>query len=93
MLILPIIPALMILGFVNAVVSLLFLPLARVVGLVNWLLALYWLKVTDILHALPYGFFNVKINIWGLLIMYLVIFALRFWFSRKRNSLTEKNVV
>jgi len=83
MLILPVIPTLMILGFINALISMIFLPLARLLGLVNWFLAFYWLKVTAILHSWPYGFFNVKINIWGLIIMYILIFILVFGLSKK----------
>lgn len=94
MLILPIIPALMILGFVNAIVSIVFLPLAGLIGMVNWLLVSYWLKITALLHTCPYGFFSVRMGTRGLIIMYVVVFIL-FWLLSKKasNSVNRKNML
>ena len=86
-LILPVIPFLTIWGLLNLFVAAIFLPLGRLMGYVTWLLCFYWLKVSDLLHQVPYGYFILgNFGLLYLIILYAIIFAGYFFFSRRKSE-------
>ncbi|OGN16361.1 MAG: hypothetical protein A3C81_02775 [Candidatus Yanofskybacteria bacterium RIFCSPHIGHO2_02_FULL_46_19] len=52
-LVLPFVPAVMLLGFLSGLGGLIFLPLGQLIGYVAWALSLYQIKVIQFLAALP----------------------------------------
>lgn len=93
LLILPIVPAVMLFGFLSL------LPFfgTGFAFIVNWFL-LYILKVTEFFANIPYSYIIIKISLNIFLVVSLGIFALYFalkfglakqWFKRKKNLFSE----
>ncbi|MFA6525875.1 MAG: ComEC/Rec2 family competence protein [Candidatus Buchananbacteria bacterium] len=85
-LILPVIPLLTIWGLANLSVSAIYLPLGRIMGYVSWLLCAYWIKISELLHQVPFGFFNLgNFGLVELVLLYVLIFGL-YYLMIKRNK-------
>ena len=85
-LILPVIPFLTLWGLMNLSVSAIYLPLGRLMGYVSWLLCAYWIEISDLLHAVPFGFFNLgDFGLLEFVIVYGFIFIVWHHFYRRQN--------
>ena len=59
-LILPILPFILIAGFLSSFVGLIFLPLAKLLFLPVWLLLTYLIKVIEFFAGLPFSFIEIQ---------------------------------
>lgn len=87
-LILPIIPFLTIWGLANLFASAIYLPLGRLMGYVSWLLCAYWIKISELLHQVPFGFLNfANFGLVELIALYAIIFSLYFWIVKHNKNI------
>lgn len=77
LLVLPLVPLMMISGFVTAFSGALFLPLGRLFGLVSWFLGGYFLLVSDYLSRWPLAALALSAN-WSALWLLLYL-PILFW--------------
>lgn len=84
-LILPVLPCLMILGFVFAIIALIFFPLAQILAWPVWLILKYIVLAVKYLSAIPYLSFNFGLISWWLVC--LLYGALFFWVSQMSKKL------
>ena len=82
-LILPILPFVMISGFIASFSGLIWLPLAKLLFLPVWLLITYLIKVIEIFASLPFSYVEIK-NLPGILLA--VIYSLMIWGIYRTSS-------
>jgi competence protein ComEC len=87
-LILPLVPLTMILGFISGVLGLVWIFLGQITSWLTWLFLTYELLVVKWLSKIPFASIEIK-NVWvGLLVIYyLVLFGWIWWIKRKERSL------
>ncbi len=77
LLILPVIPINMAVGFLGVVLGMIYVPLGKVIGYLSWIILTYVLKLTEILSKITWASVEVGQFHWSfLLISYLLIFIL-----------------
>jgi len=89
-LILPVIPITMLVGFLSALAGLIFLPLGKILGWLAWLFLTYEIKIIELLAKIPLAAVSFK---WSWLaggIYYAVLIWLIWRFNRKQKTLVEK---
>ena len=74
LLVLPVIPIAMLVGFFQFVFSCVFVFLGEVVGWFSWLILGYVIKVVEIFSAFKWASLEIKISWWVMVVMYLVLF-------------------
>jgi len=82
LLILPFIPATMLLGFLGALGGLIFLPLGQIFGWLAWLFLTYEIKIIELLARLPLAAISFKWSWLGGGIYYAIL----IWFVWRFNS-------
>jgi competence protein ComEC len=82
-LILPILPAITILGFIFSFFGIIFEPIGYLLSFPCWLLLSYLLKVVDICSKIPYSFLTLKANFLFLLISYSILIPLALYLNKK----------
>jgi competence protein ComEC len=82
-LILPILPAITILGFIFSFFGLIFEPIGYFLSFPCWLLLSYLLKVIDLCSKIPYSFLILKVNFLFLLISYSILIPLALYLNKK----------
>jgi competence protein ComEC len=87
LLILPTVPVLMTLGIIQLMIGLLCLPLARLIGLLSWLIIKYWLIVVGVLSNLPGA--QIKLENFSVALM-LIFYLLIFGFYRVFRNYAKK---
>jgi len=90
LLILPFIPATMLLGFLGALGGLIFLPIGQVFGWITWLFLSYEIKIIELLARLPLAVISFKWNWLGGGIYYVILIWLVWRFNRKQKTLVER---
>lgn len=86
-LILPIIPFLTIWGLANLCVLAVSIPLGQLMGLVSWLLAAYWISVSELISKVPFGYFTINnFDLFGLIGLYILIFSGYVYFRRRQKN-------
>lgn len=90
LIILPIIPLSMMIGFMGVAASFIFLPLAKVIGYVVWMLLYYEMWVIRFFANLPGASVELKEFSWiWVLVYYLVCIALYLgWRSKSKNFIS-----
>lgn len=88
-LILPLIPLTMLLGFLSALGGLFFLPLGQILGWATWLFLSYEIKIIEFLAKLPLAAVNFKWSWLGGAIYYAVLLWLVRRFHKKQKTLIE----
>src|SRR3989344_8670225 len=79
LLILPVIPVNMAVGFLAVVLGLIWLPLGQAIGYISWVILTYVLKLTEILGNLPWASVPVPSLHWLVMVSgYLIISFLIF---------------
>ena len=86
-LVLPVIPLTMLLGFIAVVAAFVFLPLGQIIGGVAWLFLSYIISIIQKLAAIPGAYFNVGKFSWIWLAVYYCILAgfLSIYYFRQRK--------
>jgi competence protein ComEC len=82
-LILPILPAITILGFIFSFFGIIFEPIGYLFSFPCWLLLSYLLKVVDFCSKIPYSFLTLKVNFIFLLISYSILIPLALHLNKK----------
>jgi len=83
LLILPILPALTIFGFVFSFFGIISQPIGYFFSFPCWLLLSYLLKVVDLSSQIPYSYLALKVNFLFLLISYLILIPLALYLNKK----------
>ena len=85
LLILPILPVVMLIGFIGTLLSFVFGVLAMPINFITHLLLAYILKVADFFGNLPFASLEIEnFPLWGSLVMYVLIFII-VWHSRNSS--------
>lgn len=94
LLVLPLIPVAMMMTFIAGLGGLFAPTLAGIIGLpASWLLN-YSINVINYFAALPWASSAINLNVWGVVVCYLVIAAACFYMWRKTGyNLRETNLV
>jgi len=82
-LIVPLLPAIMILGFVFGLVGIVFQPLAWILSWPAWLLLTYLTEIVDWLSNLPWAAYSLEISWIWLVISYLILGFLTWRLNEK----------
>jgi competence protein ComEC len=84
--ILPAQPAVMILGGLAVLLSLVWFPLGQLAGWVAWPFVVYTIRMVEIFDRIPHGtIFLGELSLWFVIAFYLVLFAVTFGGSRLRT--------
>ena len=76
-LILPLVPLIMIIGFFSAVVGMIFLPLGQIFGWSVWLLLKYVIVISTFLSKIPFASLQIKLNnTFVMIILYIMIYLM-----------------
>ncbi|MCL5435745.1 MAG: ComEC family competence protein [Patescibacteria group bacterium] len=87
LLILPVIPFAMLLGFISGLLAIVWLPAAYLSTWITWLVLTYILKIIDWSTAIPYAAVaTAKIPAVWIGVYYLLLGALVFWFWARRRE-------
>jgi len=90
-LVLPVIPLTMLVGFLGALSGLIFLPIGQVFGWLAWLFLSYEIKIIELLAKIPLAAISFKWSWLGGGIYYAVLFWLIWYFHKKKsNALLKK---
>ncbi|OGY41360.1 MAG: hypothetical protein A2Y67_01325 [Candidatus Buchananbacteria bacterium RBG_13_39_9] len=82
-LILPFIPLAMLLGFITGILAMIWAGLGWVAGWSVWLVLTYIIWVLEKLASLNWAYFEInKINLWLMVVLYLIIFGLIYRFRQ-----------
>jgi len=94
MLILPLVPVVMLLSFMTVVASLLFGWLATLMAFITKQIVSYMILVIEQFSYLPWATINISLDLWGVVILYLIIVLLCLYMWRKTGiSLRTSNLV
>ncbi|MEK7589263.1 MAG: ComEC/Rec2 family competence protein [Patescibacteria group bacterium] len=85
-LILPIVPAVMLFGFIAGISGMIWIPLGKIIGVVAWALARYQLWIVE--HAASFSFASVSISLpWIIIVLaYVLLIGGIWWFYRHHGS-------
>ena len=85
-LILPIVPATMLLGFLMAAFNFIFTPLATVFAWLSFVLLKYETMVINFLGSLRYAALEIKnFSWWGVAVWYLILVAIVYFLKKRRK--------
>ena len=85
--ILPVQPAVMILGGLAVLLSLIWFPLGQIAAWVAWPFVVYTIRMVEIFNRMPHGTLVLgDLSIWFVIFFYLVLFAVTFGGSRLREA-------
>jgi competence protein ComEC len=76
LLVLPIIPIAMLVGFIQFILSSFSLLLGQIIGWFSWLLLAYVIKIVDIFSSLSWVAIDIHISWWLMLLFYLILFKI-----------------
>ena len=82
-LVLPFVPAAMLLGFLFGLAGIIFVPLGRIVGFAAWAITAYQIKVIEFFASLPFASVAVSFTSVTLIIIYPILFF-GLWRMKKR---------
>jgi len=82
-LVLPFVPAAMLLGFLFGLAGIIFVPLGRIVGFAAWAITAYQIKVIEFFASLPFASVAVSFTWVALIIIYPILFF-GLWRMKKR---------
>lgn len=93
LLIIPLVPFVMLLGFIAASIGIVSLWLGNIVGFLSWVILAYFVKVIEILAKTSYAALNYKISSEYFIIgYYLVLFDIIMILSKRRKNGCEKTL-
>ncbi|MGE5774679.1 MAG: ComEC/Rec2 family competence protein, partial [Chloroflexota bacterium] len=84
--ILPAQPAVMILGGLAVILSLIWFPLGQIAGWVAWPFVVYTIRLVELFDRIPHGtIFLGDLSIWIVIFVYIVLFSVTFGWSRLKE--------
>ncbi|NQT50369.1 ComEC/Rec2 family competence protein [Candidatus Kuenenbacteria bacterium] len=86
LLVLPIIPIAMFVGFIQFIFASVNLFLGQIVGWFSWLLLGYLVKVVEIFASFKWASLEIKISWWVMVVLYLVLFKIIFSNKKSRQD-------
>ena len=86
-LVLPFVPAAMLLGFLSGLAGIIFVPLGRLVGFAAWAITAYQIKIIEFFASLPFASVAVSFTWVALIIIYPILF---FGLWRMRRKIIGK---
>ena len=90
--ILPVQPAVMILGGLAVLLSLVWFPLGQVAAWVAWPFVVYTIRMVELFDRVPHGtLFLGELSIWFVIAFYAVLFAVTFGRDRIKEGLESLN--
>ena len=85
--ILPVQPAVMILGGLAVLLSLAWFPLGQIAAWVAWPFVVYTIRMVEMFNRMPHGTLVLgELSIWFVIFFYIVLFAVTFGGSRLREA-------
>ena len=92
-LVLPVVPIVMLLGFFVITFSFLFIPLAKLLSLLTLIICKYIFIVARVVADLPFANLDINLSLMSLTILYLLIFSFVLFENkyRKINNYINKN--
>ena len=87
-LILPLVPTAMALGFIAAIGGMIWIELGKILGDLAFLVLKYILIIVEKLSSLPFAATNLKVSDWWWIPIY---FLLVVWWALRKNSREDKN--
>ncbi|HEX5838556.1 MAG TPA: ComEC/Rec2 family competence protein [Anaerolineales bacterium] len=85
--ILPVQPAVMILGGLAVLLSLIWFPLGQIAAWVAWPFVVYTIRMVEMFNRMPRGTLVLgELSIWFVIFFYIVLFAVTFGGSRLREA-------
>jgi competence protein ComEC len=85
--ILPVQPAVMILGGLAVLLSLIWFPLGQIAAWVAWPFVVYTIRMVEMFNRMPHGTLVLgELSIWFVIFFYIVLFAVTFGGSRLREA-------
>jgi competence protein ComEC len=85
--ILPVQPAVMILGGLAVLLSLLWFPLGQIAAWAAWPFVVYTIRMVEMFNRMPHGTLVLgELSIWFVIFFYVVLFAVTFSGSRLREA-------
>jgi competence protein ComEC len=91
LLVLPVMPLVMGLGFALIVLGLIWLPFAQIIGWALWGLISYILLVVNLLAQVPLGNLQTSLPLWGAVVIYM-IYALFIYQPSRQIILNKLNI-
>ncbi len=86
-LILPIIPITMLLGFLSGILGVIYISLGQILGWFSWIFLSYTIFIVSNLAELPYASVNLEnTNIIWFLIYYLLLILAIIWYRKVKNK-------
>lgn len=85
-LILPIIPFIMLIGFIGGMVGFVWLSLAKFFGFITWALLSYEIKVIEFLSNVPLASIEIKATHWGWVIFYYALVGAVYYRFKTQNT-------
>lgn len=86
--ILPAQPAVMILGGLAVLLSLLWFPLGQIAGWIAWPFVVYTIRIVELFDRVPHGtLFLGELSIWFVILFYAVLFAVTFGGARLKEGI------
>jgi len=86
-LILPIIPTTMFLGFITSIIGVVSITFGRFVGLSVWLFLKYIIFVSELVSKIPYSSIEIVFNQWYVLIIFYLAIIMIYLLIKKRNRI------
>lgn len=85
-LILPVIPLTMLVGFIGGALGFIWLLPAKLIGYLVWILLSYEIKVVEILGLIPLSSITIGKFSWVWVVGYYVIIAILYYYLKSRNK-------
>ncbi|MFA5029685.1 MAG: ComEC/Rec2 family competence protein [Patescibacteria group bacterium] len=84
-LLLPVVPFLMVWGFINSLVAVFSLALGQLAGYISWLVASYFLVITDGLSRLPFAALEINYLSWPFLALLYFLLIIFYYKIKKKH--------
>ena len=85
-LILPLIPFTMLIGFVSGIIGLIWIPLAEFLAWPAWLFLMYEIKVVELLSKIPYADIEISGIHWAWMILYYILLIIFIHVFNRKNK-------